>query len=283
MGNIMTNTAIPTLTKNILTSQPIVIPVFHEVAIKLLKMMNDNFYKIEEVIILVHEDQALASEMLKHANSTYYSGMTPITTIKNAIIRLGSQQIVNLAFSASISNTKSNNPVINTHMKNLWYHCRAVAKTSAYLALKISHDKKIPELNHDEVYLAGLLHDIGKLYLLKVIDSLIMSDIIHPDNSLIEDMLVELNIQQGIKVMKHYNIPEMYPNLLGRLFNNDWICGSNDYFVATVRLANKIHYCEEHDIDITDNFDTGDISDEMTFLDINDVSYLHNLVKAVVD
>lgn len=282
MGNIMTNTAIPTLAKNMLTSQPIIIPVFHEVAIKLLQMMNGNFYTIEEVIILVHEDPALASEMLKHANSTYYSGKTPITTIKNAIIRLGSQQIVNLAFYASMTNTKSNNPMINAHMKNLWHHSCAVAKTSAYLALKISHDKKIAELNHDEVYLAGLLHDIGKLYLLKVIDSLIMSDIIHPDNNLIEDILVELNIQQGIKVMKHYNIPELYLNSLDRFFNDNWKCGSNDYFVAAVRLADKMHYYEEHDIDITDSIDTCDISDEMLFLDINDVSYLHNLVKAII-
>ena len=279
----MANMAIPDITKKILTSQPLVIPVFHEVAIKLLRMLNDYSYEIDEVIILVHEDPALASQMLKHANSAYYSGKIPITTIKNATIRLGSQQIVNLAFSASMSNTKSNNPVINTHMKNLWHHCHAVAKTSAYLALKISHDKEIPELNHDEVYLAGLIHDVGKLYLLKVIDSLIITDIIHPNNSLIEEILVELNIQQGIKVMKHYNIPEMYSNLLYRLIDDNWKCGSNDYFVAIVRLANKMHYYREHHIDITDRIDTCSISDELSFLDIKDVSYLHNLVKAIID
>ena len=275
--------AIPELTKNILISQPIVIPVFHEVAIKLLQMMNDNSYRIDEVIILVHEDPALASQMLKHANSAYYSVKTPITTIKDATIRLGSQQIVNLAFSASMSNTKSNNPMINTHMKNLWYHCHAVAKTSAYLALKISHDKTLPELNHDEAYLAGLIHDIGKLYLLKVIDSLIATDIIYPDNSLTEEILVELNIQQGIKVMKHYNMPEIYSNLLDRLFVDNWKCGSNDYLVATVRLADKMHYYREHDIDITNNINTCCISDELSFLDMTEVSYLHNLVKAIVE
>ena len=73
--------AIPEFTKKIITSQPIVIPVFHKVAIKLLQMMKNNAYRIEEVIILVHDDPALASEMLKYANSTYYSGKTPISTI----------------------------------------------------------------------------------------------------------------------------------------------------------------------------------------------------------
>jgi HD-like signal output (HDOD) protein len=231
----------------------------------------------------VHEDPALASQMLKHANSTYYSGKTQITTIKNAIIRLGSQQIVNLAFSASISNTKSNNPTINTHMNKLWHHCHAVAKTSAYLALKASHDKKIPELNHDEAYLAGLLHDIGKLYLLKVVDNLITTDVIHPDNSLIVEIMDELNIKQGIKVMKHYNIPEIYINMLDRLFDVNWKCGSNDYFVATVRLADKMHYYIEHGIDITDNIDASDVVDEMLLLDVYDVPFVYNLVRAIID
>jgi HD-like signal output (HDOD) protein len=279
----MTNIAIPELTKNIITSQPIVIPVFHEVAIKLLQMMNDDSYRIEEVIILVHEDPALASQMLKHANSTYYSGKTPITTIKNAIIRLGSQQIVNLAFSASISNTKSHNPVINAHMNKLWHHCHAVAKTSAYLALKTSHDKKISDLNHDEVYLAGLLHDIGKLYILKVVDNLITNDVIHPDSSLIVEILDELNVEQGIRVMKHYNIPEMYTDMLSRLFDVNWKCGSNDYFVATVRLADKMHYNIEHGIDIANDVDESDVVEEMLFLDVYDMPFVYNLVRAIID
>ncbi|MGD0585518.1 MAG: HDOD domain-containing protein [Oryzomonas sp.] len=279
----MTDMAIPQLTKNIITSQPIVIPVFHEVAIKLLRMMNDNFYSIEEVIILVHEDPALASQMLRHANSTYYSGKIQITTIKDAIIRLGSQQIVNLAFSASMSNTKSNNPIINSHLNKLWHHCHAVAKTSAYLALKTSRDKKIPELNHDEVYLAGLLHDIGKLYLLKVVDNLITNDVMHPNNSLIDELLDELNIEQGIKVMKHYNIPEIYSNMLSRLFDINWKCGSNDYFVATVRLADKMHYYIEHGIDIADSNNTSDVVDEMLFLDVYDLPFVYNLIKAIIN
>src|SRR5689334_10701924 len=103
----------------LLLSQPIDIPVFHEVAIRLQQMMIDQSYRIEEAIKLVHEDTALATEMLRHANTTYNSGTMPITTIKDAIIRLGSQQIVNLAFTASMANTKSDNPIINSNFRHL--------------------------------------------------------------------------------------------------------------------------------------------------------------------
>ena len=277
----MTKTAVPQITKNIITSQPIVIPVFHEVAIKLLQMMNDNSYTIEEVSSLIHEDQALSLQMIKQANSTFNSGKSPITTIKNAIIRLGAQQIVNLAFSASMSHAKSNNPVINSHMVNLYHHSCAVAKTSAYLALKIRHDRKLTELNHDEVYLAGLLHDVGKLYILKVIDNLIMTGVIHPSNSVIEEVLLELNIQEGVKVLKHYNMPEIYSDVLSRLDDVNWKNGSNDYFVASVRLSNKLHNYIEHDIDISDSANIADINDEMLLLDVYSLPFIYNLAKAI--
>jgi len=277
----VTKTAVPQITKNIITSQPIVIPVFHEVAIKLLQMMNDNSYTIEEVSSLIHEDQALSLQMIKQANSTFNSGKSPITTIKNAIIRLGAQQIVNLAFSASMSHAKSNNPVINAHMVNLYHHSCAVAKTSAYLALKIRHDRKLTELNHDEVYLAGLLHDVGKLYILKVIDNLIITGVIHPNNSVIEEVLLELNIQEGIKVLKHYNMPEIYSDVLSRLDDVNWKNGSNDYFVASVRLSNKLHNYIEHDIDISDSANIADINDEMLLLDVYSLPFIYNLAKAI--
>src|ERR1035437_5870539 len=128
------------IVEKLLLSQPIDIPVFHEVALRLLQMMNDNSYRIEEAIKLVNEDTALASVMLRHANTIYNAGKAPITTIKNAIVRLGSQQVVNLAFTASMTNSKSDNPLINTHMKQLWYHSHIIAITSAWLAVQISHN-----------------------------------------------------------------------------------------------------------------------------------------------
>jgi hypothetical protein len=44
-----------------------------------------------------------------------------------------------------------------------------------------------------------------------------------------------------------------------------------------------MHYYIEHDIDIADSTDACNISDEMSFLDINDVSELHNFVKTIID
>ncbi|WP_223923058.1 HDOD domain-containing protein [Geobacter sp. AOG2] len=278
---------IPKLVKDILSSQPVVIPVFNRIALQLHQKMKEQTYEINDIVDLIHEDQALASEMLRYANSAYNSGKMPITTIRNAVIRLGSQQIVNLAFAASLATTRSNNQNINTYMTNLWRHCYAVANASAALAFKIRHDKNMPELDPDEVYLAGLLHDIGKLYLLKVIDWLITTDMLRPGNAIIDEMLDELNIEQGLRVMASLNLPDIYANAIERLCIDDWQCGSNDYLVAAVRLSSKVHESMERGILSADAADdsaaVNDFKAEMELLEVDDSGYLCSLIGGIDD
>lgn len=268
--------------QKLLIYQPIDIPVFHKVALRLQQMMNDNSFRIDEVIKLVNEDTALAAEMLKHANSTYNSGKAPITTIKNAIVRLGSQQVVNLAFTASMANSKSDNPVIHTHLNNLWHHCHSVAIASAWLSMQVRHDNEIPDIDADEVYLAGLLHAIGKLYLLKSIDELFKADELQIEHYSIDNIIKEHGTKQGMRVMQHWNMPEIYINSVERHDSVYWKSGINDHLVAAVRLSCKIHNYINKGIELTETCEEFDhVKDELTLLDIDDVTHVYDIVKAI--
>ena len=270
--------------QKLLLSQPVDLPVFHEVALRLQKMMTDNSYRIEEAIKLVNEDTALASEMLRHANTTYNSGKEPITTIKSAIVRLGSQQVVNLAFTASMANNKSDNSFINAHLKSLWHHSHVVAITSSWLAVQASHEKNILDVNADEVYLAGLFHDIGRLYLLKSMDSLIKLGILLADDILTDEWLEGFSLQLGMKVMLHLNIPDIYSNSVERHITDNWKCGTNDYLVAAVRLSCKLHqYIEDGNHLTTTCKINNQVQDELSLLGIGDIGYVYDMIKAIVD
>lgn len=265
--------------EKLLLSQPGNIPVFHKVALRLLQMMNDHSYKIEEAIVLMNEDAALAAAMLSHANSSYNSGKAPITTIKNAIVRLGSQQVVNLAFTASMSTGTSNNPLINRYLQTLWYHSHAVAVISSWLAVQFGHDNKQVDINADEVYLAGLFHAVGKLYLLKSMDNLIEAGIFRDDDRMIGSIINELNITMGIRVLQHYNIPDIYLNSVKRHVTDDWKCGINDHFVAAVRLSCKTHNNIMQGIAISEA--TRTIKEELSLLNIDDAASVYDIAKSI--
>jgi len=270
--------------QKLLLSQPVDIPVFHEVALRLQQMMNDHTYRIDEAIKLVNEDTALAAEMLKQANSTYYAGKDSVTTIKNAIVRLGSQQIVNLAFAASMATSKSDDPLINIYLKKLWHHSHAVAITSAWLALQIRHSNEILDIDADEVYLAGLLHTIGKLYILKSIDKIFTAVKLQIDQDTLNEIIMGHNTIQGIRVMEYWNIPEIYRNSVERHVSSSWKCGKNDYLVAAVRLSCKIHIHLNQGVELTETSEEFyQIKDELSLLEIDDVAHVYNMVKAITD
>ncbi|MDD2502128.1 MAG: HDOD domain-containing protein [Geobacter sp.] len=77
------------------------LPVFHTVAVKLQQLLSSRSFEIDDVIELIGEDQSLSGRVLKVANSSYYAGLNKIATIKDAIIRLGAQEIANMAMLAS--------------------------------------------------------------------------------------------------------------------------------------------------------------------------------------
>ena len=89
----MTSAIIPATVRKLLASQPIELPIFHPVALKLQRMLSNYDFTVDEVALVANEDTALASQMLKMANSPMYMGRTKVATIREVVIRLGAQQV----------------------------------------------------------------------------------------------------------------------------------------------------------------------------------------------
>lgn len=71
-----------------LVSEELHLPVFHHVALRLQDMLGKDDYNLQQVAALVMEDQYLASQVLRVANSAFFSGLSKASTIKDAIVRL---------------------------------------------------------------------------------------------------------------------------------------------------------------------------------------------------
>ena len=131
----MSTASIPETVRRLLASQPIELPIFHPVALKLQRMLSSYDFTVDEVSHVANEDMSLASQMLKIANSPMYMGRSKVATIKEAVIRLGAQQVINLVIAASQASAhSSSNPALDRYMKEMWLHRHGCALGGRWLA-----------------------------------------------------------------------------------------------------------------------------------------------------
>ena len=230
----MSQVALPETVRKLLASQPIELPIFHPVALKLQRMLSDYDFTVDEVAQVANEDQSLASQMLKMANSPMYMGRTKVATIKEAVIRLGAQQVINIAIAASQASAHaSENPALNAYMHELWLHSHGSALGARWLA----HNCGMRGIA-DEIYLAALLHDVGKLYLLKAIERLVKAGVISSmfDDDLIMEIFDAMHVEQGYRLMQHWNFPSMYCDVIRDHHLEEW--DPVNKMLAIVRFVN---------------------------------------------
>ncbi|MEZ5315765.1 MAG: HDOD domain-containing protein, partial [Vicinamibacterales bacterium] len=146
----------------------ITLPVFSDVARQVQRATRAESYDIGEIERAIESDPALVAEVLRAANSAFFGGLSEVASIKAAILRLGLPRVANLVFLASEkSRYAARTPSIAALMKMLWHHASACALAAEWIARKVRY----PQLG-ETVFIGALIHDIGKLFLLRVLDQM---------------------------------------------------------------------------------------------------------------
>ncbi|MDH3348446.1 MAG: HDOD domain-containing protein [Desulfobulbaceae bacterium] len=105
-------------------------------------------------------DPVLTGQVLKLINSAYYSLMNRVTSLTRAIVMLGLNTVKNLALSTAVigcvKQTKKSR-VLPIH--KFWIHSIGVGVLAKLLAAEVG----VPVNEREEFFVAGLLHDLGKI------------------------------------------------------------------------------------------------------------------------
>jgi HD-like signal output (HDOD) protein len=220
--------------RRLLSIQPIDLPVFHPIALKLIHLLSDLNFTIDELASTANDDQALAGQILNMANSSSYSGRVKVETIKDALIRLGAHHVSNLAMAASQAALHaSHNSTVNAIMQELWLHSHGCAVGSRWVAMNTGH-RGLAE----QAYLAGLLHDVGKLYLIKALERITSAGVAQAalERELLLEIFGELHVEQGTRLMEHWNMPAVYRAVVDRHSSEHF--DPDDIVLVIVRLVN---------------------------------------------
>ncbi len=136
------------------------LPTLPHILVKLIRACNDDNISLKEISSIIEKDPSLSGKILRLVNSAYYGLPKKVSTIQQAVGFLGTNTTKNTAISASVFRAferTSGNATFN--LKLFWWHSLRCAVTARLLARKMRYQ------DPEEAFLAGLLHDIGRLVL----------------------------------------------------------------------------------------------------------------------
>jgi HD-like signal output (HDOD) protein len=135
-------------------------PSLSTTTIKVLETCNDPRASANDLKRVISLDPVLTARVLKLINSAYYSLGVPISSLTRAIVMLGLNTVKNLALSfAILKNLKDDETNSVFSPDEFWTHSLCVG----VIAKNIAAIKAVSPLRLEAYFVAGLLHDLGKI------------------------------------------------------------------------------------------------------------------------
>jgi len=139
------------------------LPTLPDRFFKIQHVLNDPHSNAGDVANVVKTDQATSVMIMKIANSPAYNPMNkPISQLPQAIARLGATETADIALSMSLLYGFAI-PAGMVVIRSFWAHAYAVGLLSKHLVKKLPDPNTAPD--PETMFLAGLLHDIGRAIL----------------------------------------------------------------------------------------------------------------------
>jgi putative nucleotidyltransferase with HDIG domain len=189
-----------------LSSKDLLFPTSLSVTLKIRQALNDPDAPTDKVARIIGAEPVLSAQILRVANSAAYSnGNVSTSDLRVAVIRLGFGMVRNVALAVGMKQlvqTKSSaeSPAL---LNGLWNRSIRVAALSFVMA------RKMTRLHPDTAMIAGLLHDIGKFYILARAHS--FADVFI-DQAALWDVIDRWHLSIGAAILESWEVSEEIRN-----------------------------------------------------------------------
>jgi putative nucleotidyltransferase with HDIG domain len=244
------------------------LPRFPENIMNLQKLISDPETEINEIARTVSTDPSLTADLLKVVNSAAFMLPKKVDNIVEAVKLVGMRGLRTLLYSYGTQKILGNE---KAETKSLWKHSYRAAFYAYNLAKNITRKKEIL----DDVYVGGILHDMGKIVfssvhpdLIAKIDSYCRDKSIPPQ--LFEDLSSGVNHAEiGAMIAQKWNFPDalveaikyhhdphncsrMYQDVVFTVYLANALCGYQDKWLGYPQIDTKI--LREFGIQSSDQF-----------------------------
>ncbi|HZL43796.1 MAG TPA: HDOD domain-containing protein [Verrucomicrobiae bacterium] len=135
-------------------------------ALKLVGLLDQPAISNEDIVQVLKFDTVLTAKLLRACNSPFFGLEEPVSSVEQAVLILGHQQILHIALSIAFSSTMAAPlPGYAAEAKELWQHSLVAAMASE----NIARNSNALSVDAPVAFTAGLLHDIGKVVMNQVL------------------------------------------------------------------------------------------------------------------
>ncbi len=251
------------------------IPMIPENITRLKSLLNDKEANIDEIEAEIIKDPSLSADILRMANSGFYKRMNKVTTIKDGIKVLGFNAIANFIL-ISHSYKLLKDKVSEKRIMEIIEH----SEMTAFFTKELTRVKNIT-LNADDMYLASLLHDMGKI----VVEG-INPDIYQKIQKTIEEKEIPIDVIEDISgglshsitgslLAKKWNFPDIICEVI-RCHHNPRLAEINPEAVFIVYLADILTYYNSRKI-LYENID----QNVLEFLELKNKEDFEKIAKTL--
>jgi putative nucleotidyltransferase with HDIG domain len=185
------------------------LPIISHTALRLQRLVSSPGCDITDLVETIQTDQSLAVHVLNTANAPFFSGLKRITNLRDAIVRIGTREVLVLVITVTQKNLyRSRNSYYGTVLEKLWEHALGTAMAARWLGMRKGMGARMELL-----FLGGLLHDVGKLVLVKILEDLQRQNGSRGpmlSTPLIEEVLESMHTTVGSTMLEKQMLPEVY-------------------------------------------------------------------------
>lgn len=227
------------------------LPRFSTTVTKIMQLSSDPRSSPKDIINAISMDPSLTAQVLKMINSAYFGVPYKVVSLNRAVVMLGLNTIKNVAIGSSVAtNMKMRDDFKWFTGEEFWEHNLGVAVGAKMIAEKVG----IPSTEREEFFIAGLLHDIGKMVFVQHVTRE-FAEVIDPEKTSgeivheLETNAFGINhAELGSVMAEKWQLPQLLSETISQ--HHDPIFGESEFdsVKAAVHLANV--FCNKMQIGI---------------------------------